>query len=163
MIFKPVLIAKILSGEKRQTRRRWHVGDTSLGIHYLAHVQPPVYYVYSGKGTLRYAVGNSYAVQPGRCMKAVARFKLLGITYEYAYDITREDAIAEGFGHWKTPEIGFLDTWTSFYDPRAQKGMMVIMATNHGQDRILSLVRFYLKNRPAHLYREWALKFEVTS
>ena len=74
MIFKQVMVDQILAGDKTMTRR-------------------PV------KDDLpcRYVVGNTYSVQPGRGMKGVARIRVLAVRRERWFEITEEDAMAEGF------------------------------------------------------------------
>lgn len=83
MIFRPVLVDRILAGNKTQTRRtvRYHGGLRSDRYRF----------------DCTYKVGRSYAVQPGRGRKGVARIKVTDIRRERWKDITERDAIAEGF------------------------------------------------------------------
>lgn len=79
MIFKPELVTLILAGNKTQTRR-------------------PVLYGLNGKVIpCRYKVGHTYAVQPGRGKRQVARIEILEVRRESWGAISEPDAIAEGF------------------------------------------------------------------
>lgn len=91
MQFKPELAQKILTGEKTQTRRIVKPGERF--VDYL----PGGKVVFTEKRT-KWAVGQTYAIQPGRGKAAIGRFKLLDIRRERVQDITEQDAIAEGFG-----------------------------------------------------------------
>lgn len=84
MIFKPELVEKILAGRKWQTRRP---------------VKP-------NQGC-RYCPGRTYAVQPGRGKKGVARIKVHSIRREKWADISTYDAAAEGFADHAPPRDGF--------------------------------------------------------
>lgn len=161
MIFKSYLCSKIPTGEKTQTRRPQKAGEIILGKGMLAHACDPIHFVCTPAGKIRYAVGKTYPAQPGRGKFALCRFLLLGIRSEMAYDISREDAIAEGFGDWLNPVLGFLDTWTSFYDKPAQFHLLYLLSTTEDRDQIEPNYRDYLKQRPSNLYTEWALNFEV--
>lgn len=75
MIFSGGLAEKVLAGEKTQTRR-------------------------PAKDDLpcRYREGGTYAVQEGRGRKAVGRIRVLAIRRVPVGLLSRQDAIAEGFG-----------------------------------------------------------------
>ena len=77
---------KVLAGEKTQTRRPVKPDESFNGIE-----------VYDGTGRLKWRVWNTYAVQPGRSKKSVGRIQLTNIRIERLYQITTEDARAEGF------------------------------------------------------------------
>jgi hypothetical protein len=72
MLFKPDLVALILASQKAHTRRSVKEGDTTLGILF-------------GDGTrfdrVRYRVGQSYALRPGRGKHAVGRIAITDIRY----------------------------------------------------------------------------------
>ena len=100
MIFKDELCAKVLNGEKTQTRRikkeneRLIPGDQYFPdavMRYSEHPSDPRYEV------VKWQVGRTYAVQPGRGKKAVGRIKLLAIREERLQEINGADAIAEGW------------------------------------------------------------------
>ena len=62
-----------------------------------------------------YEVGKSYAVQPGRGKKAVARIRLTGIRCETVANISDADAHAEGF----LSRQAFIHTWYSIHGKTA--------------------------------------------
>lgn len=99
MIFTPDLAEKILSGEKTQTRRR-RTGANPTNARG-GWVDDPC----------RYKVGRTYAVQPGRGQKAIARIRILSVTAEAMCDMTEADALAEGFAD----RQGFVDWWLERY------------------------------------------------
>ena len=84
MIFGPELIDKVLSSEKTQTRRPVKYNGT-----------PGETWV---RRPCRYEPGKTYAVQPGRGKKAVARIEVIGVWREKWRDIDEAQARAEGFG-----------------------------------------------------------------
>ena len=97
MIFKDELCTKVLNGEKTQTRRikkdneRLLSGHPDLPDEVVQRVDDPRYEV------VKWQVGRTYAVQPGRGKKAVGRFKLLTIREERVQDISAGDVAAEGW------------------------------------------------------------------
>jgi hypothetical protein len=95
MLFKPELVAKVLAGEKTQTRREWRESDAWL----IDGDTMQTFCVSEGEGGReRWFVGKSYALQPGRGKRAVGRILLTEIRYcARAADISEADARAEGF------------------------------------------------------------------
>jgi hypothetical protein len=87
MIFGEDLLPKVLSGQKTVTRRR------------------------DKGGPCRYAVGKSYAVQPGRGQTAVARLTVTDVSYEPVGWIDETDAAREGF----TTAAEFIAYWQKLY------------------------------------------------
>lgn len=91
---------KVLSGQKRQTRR-WvkpaEVFDSQAGK---VHTNRTVY-----------QIGKSYAVQPNRGKPSVARILLTGLRKEPVSSISEADAIAEGFASCDE----FIATWKTIY------------------------------------------------
>lgn len=88
MIFKPVLIAKILAGEKTVTRR-------------------PV----NGDKPCAYRVGQEYSLQPGMARPTVARISVASVVEQILDDIDDADAVLEGFTH----APAFLAYWRELY------------------------------------------------
>jgi hypothetical protein len=100
MIFQATL-DKVLSGEKTQTRRVVKSGEDIYpenrswrgnGEYY---TQPTEVYNFL-TNRVKYQVGKTYAIQPGRGKKAVGRIRITAIRRENLQDITEEDARAEG-------------------------------------------------------------------
>lgn len=88
MIFEYTL-DQVIRGEKTQTRRMIGVDQHLIDEGATPHIETV------GKRVL-YAVGKSYAVQPGRGKKSVARIELTGIRREAVDAISQADAHAEG-------------------------------------------------------------------
>ena len=94
----------VLAGRKTMTRRivsERHTAllapDTAPCASHTLPDQTPVYAVLAS-GRLRYAVGRSLAVQPGRSKHAVGRVQITAIRYcARSGDISEDDARAEGF------------------------------------------------------------------
>ena len=96
---------QVLRGEKNQTRRRICEGDAAVvdDYDYITAV--------THNGRMKYAVGSSYAVQPGRNEAAVGRIQLTQIDREPVATITEADAIAEGYA----TVDDFLAIWEAMY------------------------------------------------
>jgi len=94
MIFGPDLVIKILGDDKTVTRRRLTTGLCGSYI--------------------RYQVGKTYAVQPGRGKHHVGHIRVLEVTTEHLGDITDAGARAEGFT-WRGPFMAYWErlhgTW----------------------------------------------------
>lgn len=162
MIFKKELAEKILSGEKSQTRRLVHPEDCEeyfsippeYGHRLCGEIYAVVYPRISRATTceydaVRYAVGKTYAVCPGRGKPAIGRIRITAIEREDVRDISEEDAIAEGFRDWGTARWGFWCTWAGIYDRIAYRYM-----SRQGDDAILDW-------RPTSLYDAWKITFEA--
>ncbi len=105
MIFAHTL-DKILRGEKWQTRRLVKPGEQLItNADKVAVV---------AKRTV-YQTGKSYAVQPNRGKKAVARILLTGLRREKVVEISSRDAVAEGF----ISRDEFLETWHKIHGSNA--------------------------------------------
>jgi hypothetical protein len=111
MIFAHTL-DKVISGDKWQTRRFANPGDTFTDGDKR---------VIDARNRTVYETGRSYAVQPNRGKKAVARIVLTGLRKESVSAITEEDAIAEGF----VSREHFLATWQRIYGQQADLHQMV--------------------------------------
>jgi hypothetical protein len=109
MLFKPDMLRAILADEKTQTRRMVRSDDCTPSRWKAAAGDPvPVEVVWQdGESVsavlcdgprLRYGVGKTYAVQPGRGKPAVARILVEQIRYCARADtLGEDDAHAEGF------------------------------------------------------------------
>lgn len=89
----------VLSGRKTQTRRVWTRDDRlDLVTNPLLRIWQPFrgQHVLTNAGRLKYATGNTYAVQPGRGKRAVGRIRVTGLRIEGLQSITEAGARAEG-------------------------------------------------------------------
>jgi len=123
MQFTPASIDQTLKGLKRKTRRPFREGDKSTTG------REGVAYVEDKNGRLKWRLGNTYAIQPGRGRKGIEghRIKIIGIQCEKLGDISPTDAMAEGlvvvapagggcdgiYGYGRDPEKGHDIMWTA--------------------------------------------------
>ncbi|MGJ3239404.1 MAG: hypothetical protein ACFE0Q_11910 [Anaerolineae bacterium] len=105
MIFAHTL-KQVICGEKQQTRRLVKANE-SFDVEQQAIIKI--------NSRVMYKVGKSYAVQPNRGKKSVARILLTDIRREAIGSITNEDAIDEGFESRKD----FLETWYTIHGQNA--------------------------------------------
>lgn len=100
MIFMPDSIDLILSGRKTQTRRPVKEGEmVAAEGHTITAVYGQSPYCIAGKhaqGRLKWQVGRTYTICPGRGKKAVGRLTLRGIRCERVRDVTDIGAALEG-------------------------------------------------------------------
>lgn len=190
MLFKPVLIDKIATGEKTQTRRPLRDGE------YLKTVNGKLAW-FAASGRIKYQVGKTYAVQPGRGLATVRwhpatkvtmtsdafamvlahtgttltegfvplRIHVLELFTEDVREISCEDALAEGF----TKQSEFLATWCNFYDARHARCQVMEDKTvlwvdaqgNPYADDVVDFAEWLMLNRQTVPYRAIAIKFEI--
>jgi hypothetical protein len=107
MIFAHTL-ALVLGGQKSQTRRPMKLGET---------FDPAAMRVLrvGKRNAVVYQVGKTYAVQPGRGQKSVARIVLTGLRQEPVAAISLADAQAEGFA---SPEA-YWQAWRTIHGAHA--------------------------------------------
>lgn len=89
MQFKPDLAEKSVKGEKTMTRREAKPWEW---LSVLPNGSKAVFH----RGRVKWEVGKTYAIQPGRGVAAIGRFTLLDIRRERVQDISEADAKAEG-------------------------------------------------------------------
>ena len=103
MIFKQW--QQVLDGTKTQTRRpaKWEedkeytwVAPTPTG----SRITEVVGINNAGDHKLKWAVGKTYAVQPGRGKKSVGRIRITKIRRERLHQISGYDVVAEGTEGW---------------------------------------------------------------
>lgn len=185
MIFQHT-IDKVLSGEKTQTRRivkpthtdiiKWSMaidkfemssesGKLMVKLPENIASQQPIVRIESNDRSL-YEVGKTYAIQPGRGMKAVGRIEIVSIRREDVRCISLADVKAEGFD----TVDDFLATWVLMHDKRMllQKdnrlpaGFWLFKengATWNGVD--YGLLAVALQKRSAEKYQAWVLEFKL--
>ena len=147
MIFQHT-IENVLNGTKTQTSRIVKPGDyiqyadTGAGETYHVYIEG----VYRNRRPL-WKVGNTYAVQPGRGQKAVARIRILQISKQDVRHITAEEARAEGFNS----EVEFFEVWCKMHDP---KGFELLAKPYYGH-------WMDFLHRPAERYTAWVIRFEL--
>lgn len=104
MLFKPELLTKVLSGEKTQTRRiakddegmlYGRVGSMCSDIEEYIDGYPRMGVSYIKR--VRFEIGKTYAVQPGRGKVQQGRIKITNIRTDWLTAITEAEARAEGF------------------------------------------------------------------
>lgn len=142
MQFTPDRAQQIIDGIKTQTRRPDRVDERIA-----TDENNRILKVWSGAGVKRYAVGQIYAVQPGRGKLGIAHIKLLEIWREDVRTISHDDAIAEGF----TDRSEFWKAWMTMYDKVGRR------AIKRGDWRYATL----MGQVPTTLCTAWALKFEL--
>lgn len=168
MNFKPELLAKVLAGEKTQTRRPPKVGDDfeyfliddytpdPRGIRKVTH-----------NGRSKWEVGKDYAAAPGRGKHQRGRIMITRIRTEDVRYISHDDVLAEGF----TTHADFFKVWCGFYDPKAlnmhteiSKESVFDIADRLPQDSRVQYLDDWaaaLRKRDAGPYKAWALTFEL--
>jgi hypothetical protein len=100
---------QIVSQKKTATRRVIHPRETLVrGRHNrIIEVQH--------NGRAKWRVGATYAAQPGRGQKQVARIRLTRITQQKLSRITNAEARAEGFPN----RVTFLGAWKTIHGPES--------------------------------------------
>lgn len=94
MLFRPELAELVIEGQKTQTRRLAHPGDTERHDS-----ERNIQEVVAVSGRIRWRVGTRYAVQPGRGKRGLGHIMVESIAYEPdgVADISEAEAVAEGF------------------------------------------------------------------
>jgi hypothetical protein len=117
---------QVMNGTKTQTRRVLKPDDRLTSYVRGVPVLPTIFN--DRMNRVRYRVGKTYAVQPGRSQKSIGRIKINRIRVEKLFEIRYKDMIAEGilpedYDEEKMGEptakdyfIGFLQTWNRLYD-----------------------------------------------
>jgi hypothetical protein len=152
----------VLSGKKTQTRRLMQPDDQLLTFEHPdnpAYGKPFVWDLYSAR--VRYEWGNTYAVQPARTKKGIARIRIMGIRQEDVRCISEQDAIAEALYN----PFEFLEVWTHMHDKpawNAQNKTDFSDGDESGRIGHCAAWMSWLKGtRPAERYQAWVLTFEL--
>lgn len=179
LTFKPELAAKVMAGEKTQTRRLVKPNEGgAIRRHLTDFVE-----VFTAKDSVAYnegrirtkwQVGRTYAVQPGRGKSGIGYIEITDIRREDVRNISQDDALSEGF---ETP-LYFLQTWSAL-NPSA--GVRLVMMSNshwlmtykrpHDVEFDLSWIKMTSANDdevltalgqlPAEAWQAWVLDFRV--
>lgn len=156
---------KVLSGEKTQTRRLRLPGDKAMGGWIEAPsatssgIMGDTAYIWRNYNTI-YQVGKTYAVQPGRGKKAVARIQITGIRSEDVRSLSINDLYAEGFDEY----LHFMMTWMQMHDKPAHRYLESEVGDQLYEAIVgenMTLFENYVDSRPAERYQAWALTFKV--
>lgn len=86
----------VLDGKKTQTRRIVKPGEELVGF---APGMPRISYSVIKGNHVKWKIGRTYAVQPGRGKKAVGRIRITDIRQERLRNISHDDIEAEGIPH----------------------------------------------------------------
>jgi hypothetical protein len=107
MIFQHYI--DVIDGTKTQTRRVVKDGETlhPAAITGLRSIDDQKPWIWTAKRWLKWQVGRTYAIQAGRSGPTLGRFRLTGIRRESLWEITAEDAEAEGY----SSRVAFRQDW----------------------------------------------------
>ncbi len=136
--FTPINLLAVLQGKKTETRRLLK-GGRVLNIDGLLHRraghqirldkplddQTPIYAtrIVSPIGTLKYAVGKTYAITPGRGKKGVGRVLVKQLTIEPLFQIDQASVDRECFG--RTP-TEYIQRFQALYNKPERWNPMVV-------------------------------------
>jgi hypothetical protein len=116
----------VLDGKKTQTRRPLKPDDRLTSYVRGTPVLPTIFN--DRMNRVRYQVGRTYAVQPGRSQKSLGRIRVNRIRVEKLFEMRYKDMIAEhilpedydherlGLPTAKDFFVGFLQAWNRMYD-----------------------------------------------
>lgn len=150
---------KVISGEKTQTRRivkpkefsnEWGLGgenDETINEVLMPRTKVDKYGMTLPRNV--YLLGKTYAVQPGRGKKQIARIRLKCIRLEDVREISDEDVKAEGF----KSKTAFWSVWCKMHDKDTWDSQYELIRPD--------FVKGYIAHRPTEQYQAWVLTFEV--
>lgn len=118
MIYTPSNAAKMITGEKDQTRLIVKDGDYPIFDYDLKSI-----FAVHRKARVIYQVGKSYSIQPGRGKPAIGRRVLRAIRQERLQEISEADAKAEGVEPFNSPFVGplYMPSFASHWDSIPRK------------------------------------------
>jgi len=117
---------QVMNGTKTQTRRPLKPDDRLTSYVRNVPVLPTIFN--DRMNRVRYQVGRTYAVQPGRSQKSIGRIRIDRIRVEKLFQMKYRDMIAEGMLPEEYDEevdgeplakdyfVGFLRAWNRMYD-----------------------------------------------
>lgn len=165
---------KVLSDEKTQTRRRWNdehadgewgpsgiLVDAGMcnGLKIDEGELKRIEVVFHDGGRVRWAVGKTYAVQPGRGLNSVGQIRVTAIRLEDVRRISAIDTLAEGFKTY----ADFIKTWVSMHDKDAMKAYPDGTWTEKPFGEQIELWLKWIDTRPDTFYQAWVIEFELVS
>lgn len=162
---------QVLDGSKTQTRRLIKSPADGTAINGCEMLQYPGGKLSVARGIhdkwgIKWQVGKTYAVQPGRGEKAAGRIQITNIRRQDVREISPEDVAAEGYAG----KIDFLVTWASMHDKSFELSIVDPAAAFFGGHYTVN--RAYdimgldetlaaISTRPEERYRAWVLEFEL--
>jgi hypothetical protein len=163
----------VLAGKKTQTRRIVKLDDlfthttANMWKFYPEQAKACPYTSVSRGGRKIYCINKTYAVQPARNQKAIARIEIKTIRREDVRNINLKDVTAEGFASHRE----FLKVWCEMHDPRAlymhteiSKETVFEIAARFPKDIAIQYLDGWkrsLEDRPAECYAAWVLTFKL--
>lgn len=149
MIFQYTLDA-VLDETKGQTSRIVKQGDLPgyAGATIDDESAPIIAVVHNDR--LKWQVGRTYAVQPGRGQKAVARIKMLRIRLMDVREFTLTDLSREGVGS----GFEFMNLWIKMHDKPLHRFLI-------GREMSWTDLLEWTKPQNDHHYQAWVLGFKL--
>lgn len=102
---------QVISRQKTQTRRVAGMNEVAIRSHHNRIV------AVMHNGREKWRVGRTYAVQPGRGRRQIARIRVVRIRSERLSRISQADARAEGFADRRE----FMRTWERIHGPGSRE------------------------------------------
>lgn len=155
---------QVLDGSKTQTRRIFKPGDYGWVCGYVSETERGFYYssVSNQQGDQiikRWAVGKTYAVQPGRGQKSVGQIQITAIRREDVRRISAIDLHTEGFRNYAE----FIKTWVSMHDKDAMKAYPDGTWTEQSVEKQSESWLQWIDTRPDTFYQTWVIEFKLVS
>ena len=160
MIFKQV--QQVLDGTKTQTRRPVKPHEYNTPYSGDPELVLPIQRVWDIRHKVKWVIGRTYAVQPGRGKKAVGRIRITKIRREAVQSISEADCLAEGIAHRKYIQNP-MQKWSGYYVPD-DRVLTEPMICGHAYARICYQVLWNSIHRKPYRWEDnpevWALDFE---
>lgn len=115
--FRPELAQLVAEGKKTQTRRLIGTGEVFIKSEDHPTIARVEIHKPGKSPRIKWQTGKRYAVQPGRGKPAIAHFRLIDLWREDVRQISKEDALAEGF----SGQLEFLGIWMEINTRKAHR------------------------------------------